>query len=111
MNAPRPRPNGSIVERLEPRRLLAVPPAMPEPADFVPLIDNPYLPMIPGSRYVYRGHEGDEAIKVTVDVTHDTKVVDGVTTTVVREREYVDGELEEDTLDYFVLFVLACVGQ
>src|SRR5688572_4387082 len=100
MNAPHPRRIISTVEPLEFRRLLAVP-SMPDPGDFVSLIDNPYLPMIPGSRYVYRGHDGDEALKITIDVTHDTNLIQGVTTTVVREREYVDGELEEDTLDYF----------
>ena len=85
-----------MVEPLEPRLLLnAAGPA------FVDVIDNPYLPLIPGTRYVYKGTEDGEAIRNTVVVTRATKQIQGVTTTVVRDRVYVDGELAEDTLDWY----------
>ena len=71
------------------------------PAAFVDVIDNPYLPLLPGTRYVYKGTEDGEAIRNTVVVTRGTKQIQGVTTTVVRDRVYVGGELVEDTLDWY----------
>jgi len=85
--------NSSAVELLEDRRLMA--------ADFAEVIDNPYLPMIPGSVYVYKGQEDGDDIRIRLAVTRNTREIQGVTTTVVREREFVNGELVEDTLDYF----------
>ena len=73
-----------------------------DPADFVARIDNPFLPYPPGGRWVYesKSSEGDERIVVTV--TDRTKVVDGVRATVVRDRVTTpDGELIEDTFDWF----------
>jgi hypothetical protein len=82
-------------ERLEHRVLLAA-------TTFVDLIDNPYLPMIPGSTYVYRGVDEDgKSLRDRVQVTDQTRVIMGVTTTVVRDRVFVDGELAEDTRDFF----------
>jgi len=63
-----------------------------------PTIDNPYWPMRPGSRWVYR--EGPQRIVVTV--THRTKIVaSGVTARVVHDRATEDGQLVEDTFDWY----------
>jgi hypothetical protein len=63
-----------------------------------PQIDNPYWPMTPGSRWVYR--EGAQRIVVTV--THRTKVVaSGVTARVVHDRASEDGQVVEDTFDWY----------
>jgi hypothetical protein len=63
-----------------------------------PRIDNPYWPMTPGSRWVYR--EGAQRIVVTV--THRTKVVaSGVTARVVHDRATEDGVVVEDTFDWY----------
>ncbi len=74
-------------------------PYQPEinPDDFVETIDNPYLPLLPGSRWVYEG--GDE--RIVVEVTDETKEILGVTCTVVRDTVYEDGEVIEDTFDWF----------
>lgn len=48
----------------------------------------------------------DELEEVQVSVLGETQVVDGVTTRVVEEREWVDGELEEVSRNFFV----ECVG-
>lgn len=81
-------------ECLEPRRLLA--------AAFADVIDNPYLPMIPGTTYIYRGVDDEgKSVRDRVTVTNLTAEIMGVTTTVVRDRVFVDGELAEDTRDYF----------
>jgi hypothetical protein len=72
-----------------------------DPAAFVAAIDNPYLPLIPGSRWVYEGTDGGETERIEVEVTNDRREVMGVSTTVVRDTVYVDGELAEDTFDWF----------
>ena len=63
-----------------------------------PKIDNPYWPMTPGSRWVYR--EGTQRIVVTV--TPRTKVVaSGVTARVVHDKATEDGVVVEDTFDWY----------
>ncbi len=71
------------------------------PDDFVTVIDNPYMPLIPGTVTVYEGREEEDVEKIIVEVTYDTRVVMGVTCTVVRDRVYENGELTEDTFDWF----------
>jgi hypothetical protein len=72
-----------------------------DPADFVATIDNRYLPFIPGSRWIYEGTDDGEAERIEVEVTTDRRQVMGVSTTVVRDTVYVDGELAEDTFDWY----------
>jgi hypothetical protein len=77
-------------------------PAHLDPTRFVTAIDHPYLPLTPGTVWEYEavGSEGKERIVVTV--TDETKVVDGVTATVVHDRvTEFDGTLIEDTYDWF----------
>ena len=70
--------------------------------NFVSTIDNPYLTLTAGRVWVYEGkNEDGEMEKVEIAVTHDTRMILGVTTTVVREREWIAGELVEDTFDWF----------
>lgn len=73
-----------------------------DPADFVETIDNPYMPLTPGSEWVYEG-VGDEGEmeRIEVTVTEECRDVMGVSTLVVRDTEYVEGELVEDTYDWF----------
>jgi hypothetical protein len=73
----------------------------PAAGRFSTTIDNPYLPMTPGTRMVYRTTDGDEHGREVVRVTHRTRDVDGVTVRVVRDRAYVGGELVEDTRDLY----------
>lgn len=72
-----------------------------DPADFVDVVDNPYFPLEPGTTLVYEGASGDDQEVVEVTVTDDTKVILGITATVVRDQVFVDGELVEDTFDWF----------
>jgi hypothetical protein len=71
------------------------------PDDFVEAIDNTYFPLTPGTTFVYEGESEDETIRDEVYVTNETRVVMGVNTIVVRDREFVDGELEEETFDWY----------
>jgi hypothetical protein len=60
-------------------------------------INNPFLPMIPGTIMTYEG--GDETIVVTV--TYDTVEILDVPCRVVRDTVTEDGVLVEDTWDWF----------
>jgi hypothetical protein len=74
-----------------------------DPADFTTRIDNPYWPMTPGSRWVYRDSGGrGPASRIVVTVTHATKrVAAGVVARVVHDRETRAGRLVEDTRDWY----------
>ncbi len=72
-----------------------------DPAAFVETIDNPYLPLIPGSRWVYEGIEDGETERIEVVVTDDRRDVMGISAVVVRDTVSEDGEVIEDTYDWF----------
>ncbi len=76
-------------------------PVQLDPADFVAEIDNPYWPMMPGTQWVYRESDGESVQRVEVTVTDETKVVDGITATVVHDLVTEDGEPVEDTYDWY----------
>jgi hypothetical protein len=75
----------------------------PDPAHFTTRIDNPYWPMTPGSRWVYREtdtHGRGQHIVVTV--TDRTKTVaSGVVVRVVHDAASENGKVVEDTFDYY----------
>ena len=79
-----------------------VPMGTPNPADFVREIDNPYLPLRPGTRWVYESTSSEGNEKVVVTVTDRTRQIQGVAATVVRDTVTTgDGALVEDTWDWF----------
>ncbi|MGH2920120.1 MAG: hypothetical protein ACRDLS_16195 [Solirubrobacteraceae bacterium] len=78
-------------------------PSKLDPGDFTTDIDNPYWPMKPGSRWVYRetNTKGDRE-KVVVTVTNRTKKISGgVTARVVRDVATENGETIEATDDWY----------
>ena len=72
-----------------------------DPTDFVATIDNPWLPFTPGSRWVYEGAYPDKVERIEVLVTLHKRQIMGITATVVRETETVNGELVENTFDWY----------
>jgi hypothetical protein len=62
---------------------LTIPTPDPRAADFVAEIDNPFLPFPPGAVWVYESNRGTT---LTVTATTDTKMIQGVRTTVVNEE-------------------------
>ena len=74
------------------------------PADFIDsnFTGNDFFPLSPGTTYVYEGEDEDGAtIRVEDKVTSDTKVVMGVTCVVLLNKEWEDGSLIEETLDWY----------
>ena len=74
-----------------------------DPDDFTTHIDNTYWPMSPGTRWVYREtDEEGEQLRVVVTVSTVTKrIANGVTARVVRDTVSQDGEVVEDTFDWY----------
>jgi hypothetical protein len=73
-----------------------------EPAEFVSLVDNPYLPLLPGSRWVYREEGADGGSqRVEVTVTDRTREILGIEATVVHDVVSADGRILEDTWDWY----------
>jgi hypothetical protein len=74
-----------------------------DPADFSTKIDNPYWPMKPGSRWVYRETDSEGARqRVVVTVTRRTKLIaNGITARVVRDVVTEDGRPVEVTDDWY----------
>jgi hypothetical protein len=73
-----------------------------DPADFTTEITNPYWPMAPGDRWVYRETDGQGAVqKVVVAVTEDTETIMGIEARVVHDVVSEDSEVVEDTFDWY----------
>ena len=71
-------------------------------ADFVQVVDNPYFPLIPGTRWVYAGklaNGGTERIEL--EILHETYMVNGVAATVLHDTVYQADQLVEETFDWF----------
>jgi hypothetical protein len=68
-----------------------------DPGNFNDPLANDYYPLQPGVTTVFEG-DGEH---VEVTVTGDTKVIMGVTTHVITDQVTVDGELTEDTVDWY----------
>ena len=77
-------------------------PAREFPTEWASEIDNPYLPLAPGASWTYEKKTEDGAVEDTVvTVTNKKKTVNGVETTVVREKVTEDGELIDDTKSWY----------
>ena len=68
-------------------------------------VDNPWLPLVPGRRFVYDGKINEDGVptshRVVFTVTDETKVIDGVPTLAVIDEDYLDGERLEYELAFF----------
>jgi hypothetical protein len=71
------------------------------PANFVDVIDNKYLPFKPGMKWVYEGESEGQAERTAVIVTSDKRDIQGISATVVRDTVYVSGKPAEDTYDWY----------
>ena len=74
-----------------------------DPTVFTSTVDNPFMPWLPGMRWVYEERTADGEVEViTIEVLDETRTVMGVETIVVHDTvETEDGELVEDTYDWY----------
>lgn len=73
------------------------------PADFTADISHPYWPMKPGTRWTYRDvdEKGEVQEVVIVATTATKKLANGITARVVRDTVRSEGDLVEDTFDWY----------
>ena len=72
-----------------------------DPSNFTTQIDNPFFPLAPGTTFIYEGQTSAGFEYNEFLVTHSTREILGVTCVEVKDTVFVDGELMEDTLDWF----------
>jgi hypothetical protein len=65
-------------------------------------ITNPYFPLPVGQVWLLRGVEDGVNLRLRIRVLNETEDVAGVTTRVVEEREWEDGEIIEISRNFFV---------
>jgi hypothetical protein len=70
-------------------------------ASFVPVVDNPWFPLKPGTTFVYTGGKDGAQGRDVVTVTNRTKGIRGVDCTEVDDRLYLAGKLAERTTDWY----------
>lgn len=71
------------------------------PTAWSSLVTNQFYPLTPGTVYSYQGETADGVETITIEVLSQTRTVNGVSATVVRDRAFLEGELIEDTEDWF----------
>jgi len=71
------------------------------PSDFSSNINNKYLSLTPGKKMVYEANTEDGLETIEVYVMNEKMNVLGVDTVVVWDRVWLDGELVEDTKDWY----------
>jgi hypothetical protein len=85
-----PLPQGSEAVTLDPALFAGV------------AIDNPYWPLARGSHWVYSEDDGEGNVnRVEVTVLDETKEIVGIQATVVHDVVSLDGEILEDTFDWY----------
>jgi hypothetical protein len=79
----------------------ALPSRHPDSSEFVARVDNPWFPLRPHTTYVYRGVKDGQPSRDVFKATARTRTIEGVRCTVVRDRLYLTGRLEERTVDWY----------
>ena len=74
-----------------------------ENCNFASTGKNDYFILEPGYQVILEGEEDDEKIQLIMSVMNETKIVDGVETSVVEEKETEGGNLVEVSRNYFAM--------
>lgn len=80
---------------------LGAPGGPPGKGGFVSRVDNPWFPLRSGTTNLYRGVKDGQPSRDVFTVTAQTRVIQGVHCTVVRDRLYLRRRLEERTQDWY----------
>lgn len=86
---------------LESARVLDLQVCDPAAGGFTAGSTNPWFPLPASQVWEYEGEEDGVPVALTITVLGQTEVVAGVTTRVVHEHEVEDGEVVEDSWNYF----------
>ncbi len=70
------------------------------PEEFTTNLDNPYFSMPVGKKMIYEARTEDGLERIEIAITGETRRIMGVKTLVYLDREFVDGELVEETKDF-----------
>jgi hypothetical protein len=81
--------------------LALVPDAGAAGSGFTARVTNPWYPLLPGMRWVYKGSDEGRPARDVVRVLDRVKTIDGVPCAVVRDKVYVRGRLRERTTDWY----------
>jgi len=73
----------------------------PPASSFTAHVDNPWFPLLPGTRWVYSGVKDGKRARDVVLATHSTRKIDGVPCVAVEDRLTLGGHLEERTTDWY----------
>ena len=72
-----------------------------DPANFGGAIDNPWLPLTPGTVLTYKGTKDDTPATLVVTVTNEIKAVSGVNCVAVEELMSLAGKPADKTIGYY----------
>jgi hypothetical protein len=72
-----------------------------DPNNFTSTIDNPFFPLVPGTTFIYEGQTAGGLEHDEFAVTHNTKLIMGVTCVEVHDVVKLNGDITEDTRDWF----------
>lgn len=72
-----------------------------EPGDFSSRVDNEFFNLKPGRKFIYKGKSAKGTERIEVVTTKKTKKIMNITTAEVRDRVWLNGELIEDTKDWY----------
>ena len=79
----------------------ATSPPLPSPDRFAAEVTNPWFPLKPGTVFTSKGEEDGDQVRDVFAVTHQTKTILGIKATVIDDRVYTNGRLEEHTHDWY----------
>jgi hypothetical protein len=74
-----------------------------ENCDFASSGENSFFVLEPGYQVILGGQEDDEERQLVMTVLNETKVVDGIETRVVEEKETEGGNIVEVSRNYFTM--------
>ncbi len=73
----------------------------PSAGGFSPASTNPWFPMGVGQQWTHEGEEEGVPVRLLITVVDETRLIAGVTTRVIEEREWEDDELLEISWNYY----------
>lgn len=71
------------------------------PREWAAEVTHPYFPLPAGGRWEYQGETDEGTETVIVEVLADRRTISGVSAVVVHDRVFLEGDLIEETFDWY----------